>query len=142
MQLPDLSLLAVMAVFWATFFLLKAFLFKPLGQILEEREEREHAAALALEKALEAERAALQDIDARLTAARREALALREAARASAAKDRQGVLDDARQRGQAAVEDAARRLEKDIAVARADLKASSRKTAYEIAGQALGRSLA
>lgn len=142
MQLPDLSLLAVMAVFWATFFVLKAFLFRPLGRILEEREERERAGGEALEKALAAEAAAIEEIDARLTAARREALALREAARAAAAQERHAVLDEARRRGQHALEDAARRLEKDVVVARADLKAGARETAHEIASLALGRRVA
>ena len=47
MQLPDLSLLLVMVIFWATYVVLRGFVLKPLGAILEERRRAEEAATRA-----------------------------------------------------------------------------------------------
>ena len=40
MQLPDLSLVLIALLFWATYAVLRRFLLKPLGAILAERERR------------------------------------------------------------------------------------------------------
>ena len=53
MTLPDLSLLLIMVLFWATYAVLRAWVFKPLGGILEEREKKTATATDALAKALE-----------------------------------------------------------------------------------------
>ena len=142
MQLPDLSLLLVMVVFWATFWVLRASLFRPLGRILEAREEEAARADRELEAGLERERVTLAEIDARLTAARQRAMAAREKARQEAAARRNAVLDEARDRARAQVAAAQERLEADIARARGELKTSVASTAREIATQTLGRKVA
>lgn len=142
MQLPDLSLLVVMVIFWATYWVLRIFLFKPLGHILEEREARQEAAGAALRSALERQKEVLLDIDRRLTEARRVAMGEREAIRAEAAAKRQAVLDDAREKARQTVEAAQQRLESEIAGAREELRASAKTTAAEIASVALGRKVA
>ena len=142
MQLPDLSLLLVMALFWATFFVLRAFLLRPLGAILEEREKNAAAAADGLGKALENEREALAELDRRLTHARREALDLRQAARTEANAKRQAVLEKTREDARRVAEQAQARLEKNVAAAREDLGASASATAGDIASLALGRKIA
>lgn len=142
MQLPDLSLLLVMVIFWATYVVLSVFVLKPLGAILEERERTVAGATASLAAALENEKETLAGIDRRLTEARREALAARHAARADANARRQVLLDDARAQAGAAVKEALARLDLEIGAARSELEKSAHATARDIASLALGRRLA
>lgn len=142
MQLPDLSLLIIMVLFWATYAVLRAWVFKPLGSILEEREKKTASATDALAKALENEKETLASIDRRLTETRREALASRQASRNAANTKRQALLDDARERARLAAAAAQGKLDGEIAAARAELAKNVRTTAGEIASLALGRRLA
>jgi F0F1-type ATP synthase membrane subunit b/b' len=142
MQPPDLSLLVIVGLFWATFFVLKKSLFGPLGTILEERDAERESATTALAAALERQRLALAELDAQVTAARREAMEKRELAKAEAGKRRDGVLEAARAQAQAAVADAQKRLDADIAATRAELRTNVAATAGEIASLALGRKVA
>jgi F0F1-type ATP synthase membrane subunit b/b' len=142
MQLPDLSLLLVMVIFWATYLVLRVFVLKPLGTILEERERAVAGATAALAGMLDQEKETLAGIDRRLTEARRDALGARHAARAEANGKRQTMLDDAREKARLVVADAQGALEKDIDAARAELGKNARTTALEIASLALGRRIA
>ncbi len=142
MQLPDLSLLLVMAIFWATYAVLRFFILKPLGGILEGRERIVQGATAALAGMLEKEKETLAGIDERLTQARREALAARQAARGGANVKRQAILEAAHEKARRAAAEAQARLEKDVAVARAELARNARATAVEIASRALGRRIA
>lgn len=142
MQLPDLSLLLMMALFWATYFVLRTFVLRPLGTILEEREHESEAAAARLAKALEDQKLTLAEVDRRLTDTRREILAAREAVRAEAAARRQKLLDDAREVARSKALEAHGKLEAEIAAAREELKLSAKETAAELASVALGRKVA
>jgi F0F1-type ATP synthase membrane subunit b/b' len=142
LQLPDLSLLLVMVIFWATYVVLRVFVLKPLGAILVERERAVAGATASLSAALEKEKETLAGIDRRLTEARREAVAARHAARSDANAKRQALLDDARAKARAAVGDAQAKLDGEIRVARTELAKNARATAVEIASLALGRRLA
>jgi F-type H+-transporting ATPase subunit b len=142
MQLPDLSLLLMMAIFWATFFVLRASVFKPIGDILEERERSIADAETRLADAVEGQKAAAAELDRRLTEARREAMSRREALRQEAMARRQARLDEAREKARASAAEAQGRLEGEIAAAREQLRASGRELAAEIAGGVLGRKVA
>ena len=142
MQLPDLSLLLVMVIFWATYVVLRIFVLKPLGAILEDRESTVAGATAALSLALDQEKETLAKIDQRLTEARREALAARQAARADANAKRQAMLEDARAKARAAVAEAQAKLDREIGAARLELGKNARTTAAEIASLALGRRIA
>ena len=142
MQLPDLSLLLVMVIFWATYVVLRVFVLKPLGSILEERERTIAGATAALSAALDQEKETLDGIDRRLTEARREALAARHAARADANAKRQAMLEDARTKARAVVAEAQAKLDREIGAARVELGKNARTTAAEIASVALGRRIA
>ncbi len=141
-QLPDLSLVVVAALFWATYWILRQAVFKPLGSILEEREMASASATEALAKALENQKETLAGIDRRLTDARREAMAGKDAARAQANARRQEVLDAAREKARAAARDAQRGLDADIAAAREQLRREAHAMAAEIASRTLGRKVA
>lgn len=142
MQLPDLSLLIIMVLFWATYAVLRAWVFKPLGSILEEREQKAATATDALAKALENEKETLASIDRRLTETRRETLAARQASRNAANAKRQAILDEAREKVRLAASAAQGKLDGEIAAARAELAKNVRATAGDIASLALGRRLA
>lgn len=142
MQLPDLSLLLIMVLFWATYAVLRAWVFKPLGGILDEREKASASATESLASALEKEKETLAEIDRRLTDARRQAVAARQAARTDAGAKRQALLDAAREKARVAAASAHDKLEREVAAARAELAKGARATAVEIATQALGRRIA
>src|SRR5271169_817775 len=142
MQLPDLSLLLVMAIFWVTYAVLRVFILKPLGGILEERERTVQEATAALAGMLDQEKSTLLDIDKRLTLARREALAARQAARGDANAKRQAILETTHEKARGAAAEARARLEKDVTAARSELERNARTTAVEIASRALGRRIA
>ena len=142
MQLPDLSLLLAMAIFWATYAVLRAFVLKPLGGILSERERAVADSTAALTAMLEKEKETLAGIDRRLTEARREALAARLAARTEANAKRQALLDEAREKARVAAAEARSRLEGEVLAARSELAKTARATAVEIASLALGRRVA
>ena len=142
MQLPDLSLVLIAILFWATYLVLKRYLLKPLGAILAERERRVDDARRAFETALERQREVAADLDRRLTEARREALAHRDAARAAAGERRQALLDEAREKARAVAAEAQARLDRDALAAREQLRAEAHAIALEIAAYALGRKVA
>jgi F-type H+-transporting ATPase subunit b len=141
-QLPDLSLLVVAALFWATYWVLRQTVFRPLGGILEEREQKALSATEALAKALEHEKETLAEIDRRLTGARREAMAEKDAVRTAAGGRRQEILDAARERARASAADAQRALDADVGAARAQLRTEAHAMAAEIASRTLGRNVA
>lgn len=141
-QLPDLSLLAVAACFWATYWILRQTVFKPLGGILDGREKTISGASAALTKAIESEKETLAEIDRRLTEARREAMAGKDATRQAAARRRQTLLDTAREKARAAAAEAQRGLDADVASTREQLRRETKALAVEIASRALGRRIA
>jgi len=142
MQLPDLSLFLVVIIFWATYVVLRKFLLGPLGAVLAERERRVDSARAASEAALEKQREAAIDLDRRLTEARRETLAHREAVRAAAGERRRALLDEARDKARAVAGEAQANLERQVLSARLQLGAEAKAIAAEIASYALGRKVA
>jgi F0F1-type ATP synthase membrane subunit b/b' len=142
MQLPDLSLFVVMAVFWATYAVLRVFVFTPLGKILKDREDQTAASAAALEAAVSRERETLAAVDQKLTEARRAAMAAREAARQEASARRQAIVDDAREKSRAAADEFQKKLEAEAGAAREELRRGASAVAAEIAEIALGRKVA
>jgi F0F1-type ATP synthase membrane subunit b/b' len=141
-QLPDLSLVVVVALFWATYWVLRQSLFKPVGSILEEREKASASATEALAKALEGQKETLAGIDRRLTESRREAMIEKDAVRAAANARRQELLDAAREKARAAAADAQRGLDAEVATAREQLRGEAHSLATEIASRTLGRQIA
>ena len=142
MQLPDLSLLLIVIVFWAVYWILRVFLFGPLGAILVGREAKTAAAQKALDEALSRHAGTLEEVENRLTQARREALAAREAARQQASTRRSATLDGAKAKARAESAAAVALLDKSVAAAREELARGVGAVAAEIASGALGRKVA
>ena len=142
MQLPDLSLLLIVIVFWAVYWILRVFLFGPLGAILKGREAKTAAAQKALDEALSRHAGTLDEVEKRLTQARREALAAREGSRQQAGVRRAAALDEAKSKARAESVAALALLDKSIAAAREELSRGVAAVASEIASGALGRKVA
>lgn len=139
---PDVTLLYVIFAFIVSYAVMKRFLFRPLGAILEQREEEERAAArIHGESVRELERAVAEG-ESRLALARREALKEREALRAEGLGRFEKELARARETATSLVEEASRTIEADAARAAAELPVRARALAAELAEKILGRELA
>jgi F0F1-type ATP synthase membrane subunit b/b' len=141
-KLPDLSLFVALALFWATYWILRQTVFKPLGSILAERETASAGAAEALDRALDSRKETLAEIDRRLTEARREAMAASDAARTAANARRAEILEAARQRARLKAAEAQKTLDAEVTRAREQLRKDAHAMASEIASRALGRKIA
>jgi F-type H+-transporting ATPase subunit b len=139
---PDVTLLYVMFAFIVSYAVLKRFLFRPLGAILEEREQEERAAARIHGESLRELERAVAEGEARLALARREALKEREALRGQGLARFEQLLDQAREKASASVDAASRTIETEAARAASDLPARARSLAVELAEKILGRKLA
>jgi F-type H+-transporting ATPase subunit b len=139
---PDVTLLYVMLAFIVSYAVLKRFLFRPLGAILEQREEEELAAARIHDESLRELDRAVAEGEARLALARREALKEREALRAQGLARFEQLLDQAREKASTSVESASRTIETEAERAAADLPTRARALAVELAEKILGRKLA
>ncbi|HEU5250778.1 MAG TPA: ATP synthase F0 subunit B [Thermoanaerobaculia bacterium] len=139
---PDVTLLYVIFAFIVSYAVMKRFLFRPLGAILEQREDEERAAArIHGESVRELERAVAEG-ESRLALARREALKEREALRAEGLGRFEKELARARETATSLVEEASRTIEADAARAAAELPVRARALAAELAEKILGRELA
>lgn len=139
---PDVTLLYVIFAFIVSYAVMKRFLFRPLGAILELREEEERAAArIHGESVRELERAVAEG-ESRLALARREALKEREALRAEGLGRFEKELARARETATSLVEEASRTIEADAARAAAELPVRARALAAELAEKIIGRKLA
>jgi F-type H+-transporting ATPase subunit b len=139
---PDVTALYVILAFVVSYAVMKRFLFRPLGAILEQREEEERTSArIHAESVRELERA-LAEGEARLSLARREALKEREALRAQGLAKFEEDLARARGAASASVEAASADIEREARRAAAELPSRSRALAIELAEKILGRKLA
>lgn len=139
---PDVTLLYVMFAFIVSYAVLKRFLFRPLGAILEQREQEELAAARIHGESLRELERAVAEGEARLALARREALKEREALRGQGLARFEQLLEQAREKASTSVESASRTIETEAARAASDLPARARSLAVELAEKILGRKIA
>jgi F-type H+-transporting ATPase subunit b len=116
----DASLLVVVAIFGVAYFLLKIFLFDRLLRILQRRERRIEEARNVWQQATTEAESALTGERQRLLAARREAVARREALRREALEHRGRMIAEA--------DAAARRLLDQAAATLAEQRAREERT--------------
>ncbi|MEO8349905.1 MAG: ATP synthase F0 subunit B [Acidobacteriota bacterium] len=139
---PDVTLLYVMFAFIVSYAVMKRYLFKPLGAILERREEEERAAARTHAESLRELERAVAEGEARLAAARREGLRERETLRAEGLARFEQELGQARNAATAAVEKAGLEISREASQAAQELASRSRTLAVLLAEKILGRKLA
>jgi len=124
LQAPNVSVILILAIFFATLWLLNKFLFRPVSAILDEREVESATAAGSLEAAEASFKAAAQKVENDLAAARREALKIREETRADGHRMRDAQVG-------AAKEEAARRID----TATAEIDGGARRAREELPGK-------
>jgi F-type H+-transporting ATPase subunit b len=139
---PDVTLLYVLFAFIVSYAVMKRYLFRPLGAILERREEEERAAAGVHADSLRELERAVAEGEARLAAARREGLREREALRAEGLAKFERDLNEARNAAAAAVEKAGGAMAAEAGHAARELATRSRTLAVLLAEKILGRKLA
>lgn len=138
----DYSLIVMLAIFWAVYFLAKRNLFDPLTAVMDRRERfiRERAEARHRAEALLHE--ARETFDRRLREVREEEQAAVEALRQELAAQRDHAMAEERARMQREIEAARARLEAEGARARKDLEPAARSLAGAIINKVLNRHVA
>jgi F-type H+-transporting ATPase subunit b len=139
---PDVTLLYVMFAFIVSYAVMKRFLFRPLGAILEAREEEERESARIHADSIRELEQAVAEGEERLSLARREALKEREALRQQGLAKFEQDLNSARESASSSVQAASRTIEADAQRAASELPARSRALAVTLAEKILGRKLA
>jgi F-type H+-transporting ATPase subunit b len=134
-QLGELFLQAVPTVLIVLIFylVLRALFFKPLLQVMAERETRTVGAQQAAEAAQAAATEKLRQYQEALKKARAEVYAEQEAARKKLLDERGAQLKSARAKEAAEVAAAKERIARDLAEARRELEANIQSLAQEIA---------
>lgn len=139
LQVPNVSLILVLAIFFATLWILNKFLFRPVSAILDERQSEAEASARSLAEAEEKFRAAAAKIETELSLARREALKLREDNRAEGRRIREEQVDAVRNETAARLDTAASELEADARRAREELPSRVSTIVSALVEKILGR---
>src|SRR5207245_1504309 len=129
----DVTLLYVFLAFPIAYAILKSYLFRPLVEILEERERDERTAARVHAESLEELHKTLAGAERELARARQEALKQREALRAEGRAHWERKLAEAQAAARASIERASREIEKQAALSSAELPARARALARELA---------
>jgi F-type H+-transporting ATPase subunit b len=138
----DVTLLYVFLAFPIAYAILKSYLFRPLVEILEERERDERTAARVHAESLEELQKTLAWAERELARTRQEALKQREALRAEGRAHWERKLAEAQAAARASIERASREIEKQAGLSSAELPARARALARELAEKILGRELA
>jgi len=139
---PNLSLLLIMACFWAVFLLVTTQLVRPLGALLDERERRVREAHEQYETTRQAVADAIARCERELAAGSAEAGKQRAAVRAQGEAARRAALEAARTQAQERLALFGSELEQATRDARASLRERSAELARELASRLLGRRVA
>ena len=138
-QLGELFLQAVptVLILLAFYGVLRVLFFKPLLQVMAEREARTAGARKAAEAAQVAAAEKIKQYQEALKQARAKVYAEQEAARKKLLDDRAAILKDARAKAAAEVAKAKERIANELAAARRDLEATIAQLSAEIARRVL-----
>ncbi len=142
LQVPNVSLLLILAIFFATLWVLNRFLFGPISAILDERRGEAETSARELADAEEEFRAAAAKIENELSLARREALKIREENRADGRRVREERVEAAKKETAARLEAAAAELEADARRTREELPSRVSTIVSALVEKVLGRKAA
>ena len=139
--MPDLSLLAVMAIFIVNYFVVSKFLVGPINRVLEERAHDSKSAAETYEQSLARFNEATAQIEDRLHVAKREASVARDQFRSEAAQHRAGLIEQTSDEAERLVAQAQEKLKGDVAAARERIVRDSESLARLAAERILGRAV-
>ena len=142
LQTPDVSMILMLAIFFATLWVLNRFLFAPITAILKEREAEERGSSQSLEEARARFEEAAARIETELAAARREGLKLREERRAEGRRVREEKVAAVKGEASARLTEAGASIESQSGKAAAELPGRIQALARELAEKILGRRIA
>jgi F-type H+-transporting ATPase subunit b len=138
---PDPSLLAIVAIFFLNYLVVRRFFLKPLNDIIEARETETATAERLYEESLTRFNEETSRMEERLHAAKREAGSIRERFRAEAAQFRQQTVERTQGEAKNIIGSADTTLKKDVAEARETIKRDSESLARLAAERILGRAV-
>lgn len=138
---PDLSLLAIVVIFFLNYMVVRRFFLRPINDVLEARETENKSAEKLYEDALARLSEATSQTEAQLQIAKREAAGVRERHRAEAAAYRQQVVDRTNAEARTIVGEADAKLTADVATARTRIVTESESLARLAAERILGRAV-
>ena len=139
---PDWSLLAIMAIFIANYFVVRRFFLEPVNRILNERELELRSAEAIFEESMNRFHEATSEMEAKIQEARRRGAEVREARRQEAARFRSDLLEKTRREAEATAASAETELKRDVSTARERIVRESDALARLAAEKILGRNLA
>lgn len=142
LQTPDISMILMLAIFFATLWVLNHFLFVPITAILKEREAEERGSSQALEDARARFEEAAARIETELAAARREGLKLREEHRAEGRRIREEKVAALKDETSARLTEAGASIEAQSRKAAGELPGRIQELARQLAEKILGRRIA
>ena len=136
---PDGTLILHVIIILVMVWLLNITLYKPINQILANREKRTRGRLSEAEEISQSVSQKLSEYERSLRQARAAAYALSEAERAEAMKDRQAKLNEMREELAQSIAQEKKTIEQQAADARAALEVESRSIAREIGSRVLSR---
>lgn len=138
---PDLSLLAIMAIFWLNYLVVRKFFLQPVNEIVTARETEVRTAEALYEESLARFNEATSEMEVQLHAAKRDASQLRDSARAEAGKFRASLVDRTQAEAKQIVGEADAALSRDVEAARTRIVTDSESLARLAAERILGRAV-
>jgi F-type H+-transporting ATPase subunit b len=138
---PDGSLVLVLILFIFFVFLLNRLLFRPIGRVLDQRQNLTEGSANEARAARRIYETRLAEYEATIRQARAESYKQSEQERAVALEERRRVLDEAKQNAHEQIDRAKQEIEKQVTQARSALESESRQIAENISRTVLGRTV-
>lgn len=136
---PDGTLILHVLIILVMVYVLNATLFRPINQILENREKRTRGRSTEAEEILSKVSGRLSDYERALRQARTEAYAFTEHERAGAMQERQKHLDEMRAKLASSIAVEKEGIQRQAEAARASLEIEARGIAIEIGTRVLSR---
>ena len=137
--MPDVSLLAIIAIFLLNYLVVKKFFLQPVNAVLEARATEQKSAEQLYEDALARFNDAAAQMETQLHIAKREAAAVRDHARGEAGAYRQQLVDRTQAEGKQIISQADATLTKDVSEAREKITRDADSLARMAAERILGR---
>lgn len=138
---PDRSLIAIMVIFIAEYFVVRKFFLEPLTRVMSEREDEIRTAAVRHEEALARLSEATREMEAKLGEAKKQGSQIREEMRAEAGRFRSEAVDRTRREAEKIMDAADQELATAVANARGRIEHETDSLARLAAERILGRAL-
>jgi F0F1-type ATP synthase membrane subunit b/b' len=139
--MPDLSLLAIMVIFIANYWIVRKFFLQPINAVLEAREAETKGAEKVYEDALSRFSDATSQMEVQLHNAKREAAQVRERFRSEAGAHRSEMVEKTSAQAKQSVAEADVKLSADVKAAREKIARDSEALAKFAAERILGRAV-